>query len=329
MGKWVGAVDPLNLARGRYYAKHYLGLLLPDACYRVRRTRWMQRIVQCRDPSVFERAAYCCQWTTPFAVPAEAQPFRVHPTAKQTTYQFDLHDGMRYFPASCRVAYRFGDVRRVPPAPALVKTRPIRGDTRNAVLLNLNKVRHFYFVRDAGAFADKRDQVVWRGRACQAHRKAFLARYHDHPLCDVGHYHRKHQDVVWTKPHLSIPAQLQYKFVLSLEGNDVATSLKWILSSRSLCLMARPRFESWFMEGRLVPGKHYVELRDDYADLAEKVQYYVAHPEAAGAILDAANQWVAQFRDPVRERMVVLLVLWRYLYASGQLAARPPDGPCA
>ncbi len=326
--KPFGTLDGPNVARGLYYASHALQSLVPDVLYQSRLPLLMERLEHCTDPAVFRRASYYHQGVGRHTPGREVQPFRLDFKAGRTAYQLDLHDGTRYFPPSYRIAYRFGDIREVPETPMFVKSRPIGAANGNAILFNLNKVRHFYFVRDRLRFADKRDLLVWRGRACQPHRKVFLAHYYKHPLCDVGHYHSRHQDVPWTKPALSVGEQLQYKFILSIEGNDVATSLKWILSSQSLCFMTRPRFETWFMEGCLIPGRHYVELKDDYSDLEEKIAYYTAHPEAAMAIIAAANRWVEQFRSAATERLVRLLVLWRYFHDSGQLAIAPPSG-CA
>ena len=47
---------------------------------------------------------------------------------------------------------------------------------------------------------------------------------------------------------------LNYKFILAIEGYDVATNLKWIMSSNSLAVMPRPTYATWFMEGTLIPG---------------------------------------------------------------------------
>jgi len=72
---------------------------------------------------------------------------------------------------------------------------------------------------------------------------------------------------------MTIDEQLEYKFILSLEGNDVATNLKWIMSSNSLAFMPRPKYETWFMEGNLVPNHHYILIKDDYSDLEERLKY--------------------------------------------------------
>lgn len=276
--------------------------------------------------AIYDRVGYYNRMRAPFALPPDATPFRPRLTGKHSAYQLDLYEVVRYFDPELRVAYRFGDETRPPARPCLVKARMIDDPTPTGVLFNLNKDRHLVFVRDPLPFEEKFDQVVWRGRACQPQRVAFLRQFHDHPDCNVGHYHKRHQDVPWTKPYLSIAEQLRYKFVCSIEGNDVATNLKWICSSQSLCFMPQPRRETWFMEGRLVPGRHYVQLREDCADLPEKVAYYSRHPDAAQSIIAAANQWVKQFLDPQTERAIALLVLIKYFHDSGQWPHPLPPG---
>jgi len=46
--------------------------------------------------------------------------------------------------------------------PTIVKSRPVVGDNKNAVLLNLNKVRHFVFLKDDMAFVDKLNKAIFR-----------------------------------------------------------------------------------------------------------------------------------------------------------------------
>ena len=105
---------------------------------------------------------------------------------------------------------------------------------------------------------------------------------------------------------------------MAIEGNDVASNLKWVMSSNSLAVMPRPTCETWFMEGKLEAGKHYVEVRDDYADLEEKLQHYIQHPEEAEEIIRNAHDFVRQFRDPSREELIQLLVMDKYLRLSQQ-----------
>jgi hypothetical protein len=100
---------------------------------------------------------------------------------------------------------------------------------------------------------------------------------------------------------------------MCLEGNDVATNLKWVMSSNSIAVMPRPTCETWFMEGRLVPNYHYIEIKDDLSDLEDRLQYYSSHPAEAQEIIGYAHEFVAQFMDEERERIISLLVMENYL----------------
>ncbi len=49
--------------------------------------------------------------------------------------------------------------------------------------------------------------------------------------------------------------------------------------------MPKPRFETWFMEGLLRPGIHYVEVKGDYSDLEDKILYYSSNSKEAEEII--------------------------------------------
>ncbi len=66
------------------------------------------------------------------------------------------------------------------------------------------------------------------------------------------------------------------------------------------------------MEGKLIPNYHYIEVKEDFSDLEERLQYYIDHPDEAEAIIQHAHEWIDQFRDKERERLISLLVLKRY-----------------
>ena len=38
----------------------------------------------------------------------------------------------------------------------------------------------------------------------------------------------------------------------------------WAMSSNSVCVMPKPKYESWFMEGKLKDGVHYIKVKDDF-----------------------------------------------------------------
>jgi len=49
---------------------------------------------------------------------------------------------------------------------------------------------------------------------------------------------------------------LKYKVVIVLEGNNVASGLKWALASNSVLVMPPPTIASWAMEELLEPWVH-------------------------------------------------------------------------
>ncbi len=237
---------------------------------------------------------------------------------KDKTYFFDTYEYTRYFNPSLRAAFVFGDVISVPGEPSIVKSRPLNVENANSVLLNLDKVRHFTFVNDKKDFRNKKNMIVSRNYVTQEHRIRFMQMYLNHPLCNIGKINKtgNHEDLL--KERMTIEEQLDYKFILCLEGNDVASNLKWVMSSRSLAVMPLPRYETWFMEGTLIPDHHYVLIRDDYSDLVQRMEYFINHPDKALEIINNAHEYIKQFRVKKREDLISLLVLEKYFYKTGQ-----------
>ena len=139
-----------------------------------------------------------------------------------------------------------------------------------------------------------------------------MNRWMGHPMVDAASTNRSETHPEWQKPKLTIGEHLDYKFIMSLEGNDVASNLKWVMSSNSIAVSPRLTQETWFMEGTLVPNYHYIEVRDDFSDLEERMQYYIGHPDEAEAIIRHAHDYVRQFQDKQQEKLISLLVLKKY-----------------
>ncbi|WP_043487512.1 glycosyl transferase family 90 [Halomonas halodenitrificans] len=310
-----------NLHKLSFYSRHAARSLLPTAWFRSHRDsllRHVERLDDVEKLALCHRVDFYNQCSFPFALPDAAPRIREFKREKSWAYYLDMVSLLRFFPEDFRFLYQFGDVTEVPELPTFLKSRPVAGDNRNSVLLKLNQVRHYYFVRDRIPFDAKLNKVVWRGACHQPHRRRFIEAFHNHSLCDVGDVHRKAEGKPWHREPMSVSEQLRYKYVLSIEGNDVATNLKWIMASNSLCFMTKPKYETWFMEGALVPDYHYVLVKDDYSDLEEKVSYYTSHPDEAKWVIHNANQYVLQFLDSRKELFVSLMVMKKYFESSGQ-----------
>ncbi len=233
---------------------------------------------------------------------------------RQLMYYIDLNSVIKGFPKNCEYKAIFGDNVEIPEVPCFVKSRPIADNNENAVILKLNSIRHFNFVETDIPFTQKESKVIFRGKAHQKHRTDFFEKHFTNPLFDLGDTSNKpiHNNTEWLKGKLTLTEQLKNKFVLCIEGNDTCTSLKWVMSSNSIAVMPRPKYETWFMEGTLIPNVHYIEIAPDYSDAVEKINYYIEHEDEALAIIENAHKFVDQFKDKKRERLIGWLVVNKY-----------------
>ncbi len=311
-------IDLSKNAKPPYYIHNILIFLTPSAFYQKKLNKFLNYK---KDLEYIEkRVNYYNKVDKQFTL-TKAKTIKEFKKEKKKTYFFDLYKYLTYFNENFKISYLFGDIVDVPKEPSLLKSRPIKGDNQNSVLLNLDKVRHFIFLDDNIKFEEKKDILVWRGKAHQEHRKFFLDKYYTHPLCDVGQITKKQdKDMIkWEKPKMSLKEHLNCKFILTIEGNDVASNLKWVMSSNSLAFMVKPTYETWFMEGTLIPNYHYVLLKDDYSDVEEKIKYYSEHTEEAKQIIANAHDYIEQFKNQEREDVISLKVLEKYFKNSSQL----------
>ena len=191
-------------------------------------------------------------------------------------------------------------------------------ENKNSIILKLNKVRHFLYVNDITPIEKKKDILFGRSAVHQKQRIDFFAKHFNNPYCDLGQINKGTKHDQWFKKKVSIDYHLKHKFILCIEGNDVASNLKWVMSSNSVAVMPKPKFESWFMEATLIPNFHYIEIKDDYSDLNDKLEYYIKNLDKLKEISSNANNYVNQFRDENDEKIISLLVMEKFFNFSGQ-----------
>ena len=301
-----------------FYAKAFGKLILPDSFFQHKAQSLIDRypVLNAEHQT---RLDYYCKLISPFQLSDSVglDQFRSHP---KSTYFLDFYPYIRAFPSTSQFLTLFGDVVSIPDQPSFVKSRPIHGANQNSVLLKLDAIRHFTFVNDAQSFREKHPALVWRGRlhldSAKERRLDFLRDFTGKPGFDIGHINKGGVFPEFRRERLSIQDQLSFKCILSLEGVDVATNLKWIMSSNSLCFSQKLKFETWYMEGRLQPGVHYVEIADDFSDVEQKIDYYENNPDEAEQIIANANAYTRQFFNPEIEDLLSYLVIKRYLELS-------------
>lgn len=282
------------------------------------------------------------------SLPTEGRPLRYcyqdylgksFPLDKKTTYYQDMTRSLHYIPSLYRTTFLFYPHDRVEgfSVPTFVKSRPIY-DYQQSILFNMNYLRHFadtYKVDDLDIpYEEKNDILIWRGADTgygfgnnipyrPVSRQTLVEKYSQssNPKIDVGlssvsvnnkniQHNNEYQQYV--KPKRKLKDLLEYKFILSVEGNDVATNLKWILYSNSVAFCPPFTINSWILEENLKPYEHYIPIHYDFHDLSEKIEWAIHHPEQCKTISKQARNYMLQFMDMKKENLIMDTILKEY-----------------
>lgn len=296
-----------------YYLKVAANALIPAIIFKIQKKKLLKNSTAEDKAYIEERVHYYNKLSKPVSIANHPQTQTIKTLKrpkKSKVYFFDILKYLKYFPSNLHFIFKPGDNIDILSAPSFVKSRPINGSS-NEVLLKLVAIRHFNFIHDDIPFANKKNILFGRLAVYQDIRKRFYTQHFNNPFCDLGDVAKGTQSN-WLKPKVSITHHLQYKFILALEGNDVATNLKWIMSSNSIAVMPMPRYETWFMEGKLIPNVHFICIKDDFSDINERLEYYINNEVACLEIIKNANEWVAQFKNKKRELLLNILVMEKY-----------------
>lgn len=304
-----------------YYGVNILRGMIPNFFFRIRLKGKLQSSTSRKDwKYMLQRVNYYNKLSSKATLPALAPKLSEHRAVKQKVYFYDTYKYTRWFPLHYQWGFCPGDVTFVPDYPSVVKSRPLTVHNENSILMKLDKVRHFIFVNDKKKFTEKKNRIIFRGKVKgKSSRKHFMEMYFHNPMCDLGDVSKNTTDPSeWQTEKKTIGEHLEYKFIMALEGNDVASNLKWVMSSNSIAVMPKPTCETWFMEGTLISDYHYIEIKPDFTDLIDRVNYYIEHVDEALKIIKHANEYAAQFKDRRREDLISLLVLDKYFKITRQ-----------
>lgn len=301
-----------------YYSAAIAREIMPRRFWTMRKERWFAELAQVSvDDELRDRVNYYNKLPAGGELGSHAVRLDNVPRGA-SYYYYDLRRDALAFQQTLRLHPLFGDVTHVPDVPSIVKSRPTGSQNANSVLMKLNRLRHFQLFADPYGFEEKLPHAVWRGSAHSRVRHELVARHGARTDHDIGHVGVP-RDGFQPKSRMSPQDQMRYRYIISVEGNDVATNTQWIMASNSICLMPTPRYETWFMEGRLQPFVHYVPLSDDLSDLDARIAWCEENPDAAKEIVANAQEYVSRFYDHRRETLISLLVLQKYFECTGQV----------
>lgn len=198
---------------------------------------------------------------------------------------------------------------------------PEDGKPMEAIIWKLNEFRHFgsiqYVERNDTPWSEKRNVAVFRGTLTGTNvRKDIKRSDDDYTNCmnwircrlvyqyagsevvdakltsTIGEVNSTIRGVELKGAVLDMQQMLQYKALLLLEGNDVASGLKWALFSNSVVLMPPPTHTSWAMEELLEPYVHYVPVDADAGNVDAQMRWVVANDAEAQAIARRGAAWI-------------------------------------
>lgn len=167
------------------------------------------------------------------------------------------------------------------------------------------------------AWEDKAETLMWRGQDMDNNeRESVVIRWfnYDVTTIDVAFSHYEDDDDYdgwltykmnklqnigfdmrpYSRPDATLQEMIQYKYLLSIEGADIATSLKWMLYADSVVFMRVPTVVSFAMEDLLVPFVHYVPVAEDYSNLAHMVEWAKANDEQCRFIAKQSTEYIKQ-----------------------------------
>jgi len=218
-----------------------------------------------------------------------------------------------------KILIKLGDLNCKLDKFTFTKTRPIDMKNNYNILLNLNTPRHWGCLWEVDKydipFTSKQNKIIWRGtntgdKDSQLNlRYQLISKYQNYPnknidvrFSHLSQYNDSSQNFIFDK--MSIKDLLQNKFLISVEGNDVATNLKWIMYSNSVVIMPKPKIASWFMEDTLIPDYHYIEVKSDFSDLEEKFTWCCKNLDKCEKITKNAKLYVGQFLNEDKEKEI-------------------------
>jgi len=108
------------------------------------------------------------------------------------------------------------------------------------------------------------------------------------------------------KEPLSKNIQLEYKFILNIEGNDYASSFPWVLASNCCPLHNYPfSWESYIFGQDLLPWIHFIPVNNDGTDLLEKYNWCIQNLEKCEEIANNGKKYMEPYLDKILNEKIL------------------------
>lgn len=236
-----------------------------------------------------------------------------------------IGDGVPHVTHEIRKYPIFGKVRPLIPYDDNTTMAAVR-----PIILPLNRKRHYGITSDVSnndvPWEQKVSKAIWRGKYDTPRTRhiaySLVSKYVNSTLVNAKfskHTTGAPHDMVGE--YKTMKEQLIYKYIVSIEGNDVSSGLKWMLLSNSVVLTPPFTVESWAMEGSLKPYVHYLPLKSDMSNVEDMIQWAEMHPKETRLISERSTLYIYDMfyhPDAIEdERQVMIGIMERYEHNFG------------
>lgn len=151
------------------------------------------------------------------------------------------------------------------------------------------------------AWENRKSKLFWRGNASgfdrPSIREKLVKQLFDNAYSDIrfsffrdnGVYANTKIDkkyIVETRSELQ--DHLEYKYLLIIDGNCIASNHQWVFGSGSVPVMVTHPENNWWFKHFLKPMENYVPINYDLSDLEEKLEWLVKNDDKAKQITENA-----------------------------------------
>ena len=116
-------------------------------------------------------------------------------------------------------------------------------------------------------------------------------------------------DPNWLMPHEQAN---NYKYIISLEGNDAGSNPRWVFSTQCVVFMSDKLTSELTWHYHLKPWVNYIPFKHDLSDLENKIKWANDNIDECKSIVKRANEMHGLVTDVEREYKILTLMFDRY-----------------
>jgi len=113
-------------------------------------------------------------------------------------------------------------------------------------------------------------------------------------------------DPNWLMPHEQAN---NYKYIISLEGNDAGSNPRWVFSTQCVVFMSDKLTSELTWHYHLKPWVNYIPFKHDLSDLENKIKWANDNIDDCKSIIKRANEIHRQVTDVNREYKILTIML--------------------